>query len=242
MFETILVQPIYNLFIAVAGVVPHGDAALAIIVLTFLIRIVLYPVFTASIRTQMGMAAMQPELEALKDKHKEDREAHARAQMDLFKKHNVNPLAGIGTLIIQLAVMIALYFAIFREGFPEVDPTLLYPFVTPPASIATDFFGLINLLEPRHILLALVVGITQYLAIRLTLRHAPNTHPKGSDKEAIQRMQQQLMLYMMPIVMTVTAYFFAAAVGIYFTASNVFSLGQEWLIRRQLDRKAAKGN
>lgn len=241
MFETLLVQPIYNLFVAIAGVVPYHDAALAIILLTCIIRVVLYPVFTASIRTQMGMAAMQPELEGLKEKHK-DKEALARAQMELFKKHKVNPLAGIGTLIIQLAVMIALYFAIFREGFPVVDTSLLYPFVTAPESVATNFFGLVNLVEPRNIILALIVGVTQYLAIRLTLRHTPNNHPKGSDKEMIQRMQQNLMLYMMPIVMTVTSYFFAAAVGIYFTASNVFSLGQEWLIRRQLDRKAQKGN
>jgi YidC/Oxa1 family membrane protein insertase len=242
MFETLLVQPIYNVFIAIVGVVPHGDAGLAIIVLTFITRIVLYPVFTASIRTQMGMAAMQPELEGLKDKHKNDKEGHARAQMELFKKHKVNPLAGFGALFLQLAVIIALYFAIFREGFPAVDATLLYSFISAPAAIATDFFGLVNLLEPKHIGLALLVGITQYLAIRLTIRHTPNNHPKGSDKEAIQRMQQNLMLYMMPVVMTVTAYFFAAAVGIYFAASNVFSLGQEWLIRRQLQREAQKGN
>lgn len=242
MFETLLVQPIYNLFIAIVGVVPHNDAALAIIVLTFITRVVLYPVFTASIRTQMGMAAMQPDLELLKDKHKGDKEAHARAQMELFKKHKVNPLAGFGALFVQLAVIIALYFAIFREGFPIVDTSLLYSFVHAPASIATDFFGLLNILEPRHVLLALIVGATQYAAIRLTVSRTPNQHPKGSDKEAIQRMQQNLMLYMMPAVMTVTAYFFAAAVGIYFAASNLFSVGQEWLIRRQLERAAEKGN
>lgn len=242
MFETLLVQPIYNLFVAVAGVVPNHDAGLAIIVLTFIIRIVLYPVFTASIRTQMGMAAMQPELEALKDKYKNDKEAQARAQMELFRKHKVNPLSGIGTLIIQLAVMIALYFAIFREGFPTVDASLLYSFVKAPEAVATDFFGLVNLLEPHHVLLALLVGLTQYFAIRLTVSRTPNTHPKGSDKETVQRMQQNLMLYMMPLVMMVTSYFFAAAVGIYFVASNVFSLGQEWLIRRSLEAKANTGN
>lgn len=237
MFETLLVRPIYNLYVAIVGVVPHGDAALAIVVLTLLMRLVLYPVFTASIRTQMGMAAMQPELDSLKEKHKDDKDALARAQMELFKKYDVNPLAGFGALFIQLAVIIALYYAIFREGFPAISTHLLYSFTPVPGAISTNFFGLLDLLTPHHVLLAILVGVTQYLTIRLTLKRTPNTHPKGSDKEAVQRMQQQMMLYLMPLVMTVTSYFFAAAVGIYFAASNIFSLGQEWLIRRQLEKR-----
>lgn len=234
MFETILVQPIYNLFIALVGVVPHGDTGLAIIVLTLLMRLVLYPVFTASIRTQMGMAAMQGDIEVIKEKHKNDKEALAREQIALFKKHNVNPLAGFGALFIQLAVIIALYFALFQEGFPEINQELLYFFVQVPEVVSTSFFGLIDLLTPHHVILALLVGITQYLAIWLTIGRTPITHPHGSDKAAVARMQQNMMLYLMPLVMTVTSYYFAAAVGIYFVASNVFSLGQEWIIRHQL--------
>jgi YidC/Oxa1 family membrane protein insertase len=236
MFETFLVQPLYNLFIALVGVVPQGDAGLAIIALTFLMRLVLYPVFTASIRTQMGMSAMQGDLETIKVKHKNDKEALAREQMALFKKHKVNPLAGFGSLFIQLAVIIALYFALFNKGFPTVHPELLYSFVSVPTQVSTSFFGLIDLLTPNHVVLAVLVGVTQYLAIRLTIGRTPNPHPAGSDKAAVARMQQNMMLYFMPLVMGVTSYFFAAAVGIYFTASNLFSLGQEWLIRRQLQK------
>ncbi len=234
MFETFLVQPIYNLFVALAGVVPQGDAGLAIILLTLLMRLVLYPVFTASIRTQMGMAAMQSDIEIIKEKHKGDKEALAREQMALFKKHKVNPLAGFGALFIQLAVIIALYYALFNEGFPVIKTSLLYSFVQAPEAISTSFFGLINLLEPHHVVLALLVGLTQYFAIQLTLSRTPNPHPHGSDKAAVARMQQNMMLYLMPVVMAVTSYYFAAAVGLYFVASNVFSLGQEWIIRRQL--------
>jgi len=232
MFETILVKPIYNVFIALVGIVPQHDAGLAIIILTLIMRIVLYPVFTSAIRTQMGMAAMQPELDALKETHKDNREAMARAQLELFKKYKVNPLAAFGALFIQLALLIALYFALFREGFPNVDTALLYPFVAAPEAVATGFFGLLNLLEPRHIVLAVIVGATQYWAIRLTVKRTPSVHPKGSDKEAVHRMQQNLMLYLMPAVMAVTSYFFASAVGLYFVVSNLFSVGQEWLIRR----------
>lgn len=233
MFETFLVEPIYNLFVAILGFMPQGDAGLAIITLTFLMRILLYPVFTASIRTQMGMAAMQGDLEEVKEKHKHDKETLAREQMALFKKHKVNPLAGFGALFIQLGVLIALYFALFTKDFPVIKTELLYSFVQVPTAVSTTFFGWINLLEPKHIILALLVGATQYVAIWLTLRRTPAQDSLPKEKLAAQQMQQRMMLYLMPAVMAATSYFFAAAVGLYFLASNIFSIGQEWLIRKQ---------
>lgn len=233
MFETLLVKPIYNVFVSLLSLVPQGDTGLAIIVLTVLMRIVLYPVFTASIRTQMGMQAMQGELDSLKDKHGDNKEALAREQLALFKKYKVNPLAAFGALFIQLAVIIALYVALFREGFPAINTDLLYSFVAAPAAVSTNFFGLIDLLSPHHTLLALVVGATQYVAIWLTMRRTPTPNHKDPAKAAAMRMQQQLMLYFMPVVMALTSYYFAAAVGLYFTVSNLFSIGQEWFIRRQ---------
>lgn len=236
MFETFLVQPIYNLFVALVAFMPQGDAGLAIIALTMLMRLVLYPVFTASIRTQMGMTAMQGDIELIKEKHKDDKEALAREQMALFKKHKVNPLAGFGALFIQLAVLIALYFALFNKGFPNIDTNLLYSFVSVPAAVSTSFFGMLDLLTPHHLLLAIIVGLSQYWAIYLTLGRTPITHEPKSDKAAVARMQQNMMLYFMPLVMTITSYYFAAAVGLYFVASNLFSVVQEWIIRRQLQK------
>lgn len=232
MFTTILVQPIYNLFVSLLGVMPGGDMALAIIALTVLMRLVLYPVFTASIRTQMGMQAIAADIDELKRKHKDDKEMLAREQMALFKKHKVNPLAGIGALVIQLAVIIALYFALFREGFPEINHALLYSFVHAPGVVTTTFLGL-DLLTPHHILLAILTAATQFWAIWLTLARAPA--PQGKDDKALAvRMQQRMMLYVMPLVLALTSYFFAGAVGVYFVANNLFSVAQEWLVRRKL--------
>src|SRR6185369_9240796 len=117
-----------------------------IVALTLIMRAVLYPVFTSSIRTQMGMQAMQPELDAATEKFKDDKEALTRERMALLKKYKVNPFAGFGALIIQLAVLISLYFAMFREGFPAIKEALLYSFVHAPVEVSTTFFGLIDLL------------------------------------------------------------------------------------------------
>lgn len=231
MFTTFLVQPIYNLFVFLLGVVPQGDAVLAIVAMTLIMRAVLYPVFTSSIRTQMGMQAMQPELDAAEEKYKSDKEALTRERMALLKKYKVNPFAGFGALIIQLVVLIALYFALFREGFPVIKEALLYSFVHAPAQISTTFFGFLNILEPHHIALAALVGGTQYLAIRLTLRRTPS--PTNPDKEAAHRMQSAMMLYFMPLLMAVVSYTFPAAVGVYFVTGNLVSLFQEWLLKRK---------
>jgi YidC/Oxa1 family membrane protein insertase len=231
MFTTILVQPIYNLFVFLIGLMPQGDAGLAIVVLTLIMRAVLYPVFTASIRTQMGMAAMQPELDTVSEKYKDDKEALTRERMALLKKYKVNPFAGFGALIIQLVVLIALYIALFHEGFPEINQALLYSFVSVPAAVSTTLFGLVDLLVPHNVALAVLVGATQYLVIRLTLRRTPSpTHP---DKQAAHRLQTGLMLYFMPALMVVVTYYFPAAVGLYFVVSNLVSLLQEWILIRQ---------
>lgn len=231
MFTTFLVQPIYNLFVFLIGLMPQGDAVLAIIVMTLIMRAVLYPVFTSSIRTQMGMQAMQPDLDAAEAKYKDDKEALTRERMALLKKYKVNPFAGFGALLIQLVVLIALYFALFREGFPVIDQSLLYSFVQMPAQVSTTFFGLVDILSPHHIVLALLVGATQYMAIRLTLRRTPS--PTNPDKEAAHKMQSMMMLYFMPALMAVVSYTFPAAVGVYFVTGNLVSLGQEWILKRQ---------
>jgi YidC/Oxa1 family membrane protein insertase len=237
MFQTILVQPIYNVFVLLVGYMPLGDAGLAIIAITLLMRALLYPIFTSSIRTQMGMAAMQEELARTKGKHEHDKEALARHQLELARKYRVNPFAMIVSIVVQFGLIIALYYALFREGFPDINHALLYPFVQAPATISTNFFSLVDLLTPHHLILALLVGVSQYLAIKLTLKRTPLPQ-SGGDKAVAQRMQQHMMQYMMPALIAVLSYFFAGAVGLYFLVSNLVSLGQELVVRRQVLKTA----
>jgi YidC/Oxa1 family membrane protein insertase len=234
MFTTYIVNPIYNAFVFLIGNMPGGDVGLAIIAMTVVIRIVLYPVFTASIRSQMGLQAMQEELEVEKKKLKDNKEALARVQLELMRKYKVNPLALFGSLILQMVAIGALYFAMFHEGFPDIAAERLYSFVSMPEVVNTQFLGFIDLLASKNIIMAVLSALTMYAAIRLTVaRTSSGQVHTDKEKAAQQKMQNGLMLYFMPGLLGVLGYFFPAGVGLYFVAGNIFSVGQEILIKRK---------
>ncbi len=242
LFTTFLTQPIYNGFIYLVGVMPQGDVGLAIIAVTLLIRIIFYPAFTSSIRTQMGMQAVQGELDAINKKYKDDKDERAKQTMQLFRDNNVKPLSGFLALLVQIPVFIALYFAFFKQGLPAVATNLLYPFVHAPAYVSTTFLGFVDLLLPHNIALAVLVGVSQYLVTYYSLGRVAGgaKTPLAPEKAAAQKMQQRMMLYVLPALMATITYSLVAAVGLYFLATNAFSLLQEWIIRRQPRAKAGQ--
>ncbi len=232
MFEEFLIKPLYNGFVYLIGVVPGGDVGLAIIALTLIIRAIFYPAFAASIRTQMAMQAAQPELDEINRRFKDNIEERTKRTMALFKEKRIRPLAGLLALIIQIPIFIALYLVFFREGLPNIDMSLLYSFVAAPQIVQTNFLGLLDLLMPYNIVLAVVVGGTQYLVTKLSLARTPKKAPTP-EQEAAHRIQRTLMLYMLPGLMTALSYAFPAGVGLYFATGNAVSIGQEWFLRRQ---------
>ena len=92
MFQTFLVQPIYNGFIFLVGIMPQGDAGLAIIAVTIIIRAIFYPTFTSQIRTQIGMQAAQGEIDEINKKYKDNPQVRAEKTMALFRERGDTPL------------------------------------------------------------------------------------------------------------------------------------------------------
>jgi YidC/Oxa1 family membrane protein insertase len=220
---------------------PGGDAGLAIIALTLIIRAVFYPAFSASIRTQMGMQRVQGELDEINKKYKDNSDEKAKRTMALFKEHKIRPFGSLLALLIQLPVFFALSYTFFREGLPKIATKLLYPSVPVPMHVDVEFLGFLNLLAAHNILLALVVAALQYFVASLSLSRMSGASKVAlsKDKEAALKMQQQMMRYALPAMMGVLAYTLPAAVGLYFATTNAVSLGQEWLIRRELRARAA---
>ena len=234
MFQTILVQPIYNVFIFILGHTPSGDVGLAIIALTLLVRVVFYPMFAASIRTQMALQAVQPELNAINDQYKDDSVERSRKTAEVFKKHRIRPLSFALSSIVQVVVFIALSYAFFRLGLPHIRTDLLYPFVSAPGQVNQHFLGFFDLTAPHHVILTVIIVVLQYFAIRLSLsRTALSAATLPPERRAAQEMQQKMMLYLFPAIMAFIGYSFPGAVGLYLATTNVVSIAQELFIRRK---------
>ena len=107
-YHTIIYNPILNLLVGLYNILPIHDIGVVIILVTLVIRILLAPFMHKSLKSQKSLTALQPKMNELRDKHKDDREAQAKAMMELYKEHKVNPLSSCLPVIIQLPILIAL--------------------------------------------------------------------------------------------------------------------------------------
>ncbi len=152
-FDTFFIAPIINVMVFFVHVfnsigIP-GSLGLSIIVLTIVIKLLIWPFMTAQMRATTKKADLKPHLDKLKEKHKGDKQKFATAQMALFKEHGVNPAAGCLPALIQMPVFIALYQVIFaffdsKSGLTRIND-LTYSFIPDLAKMPDPQFLGINL-------------------------------------------------------------------------------------------------
>jgi YidC/Oxa1 family membrane protein insertase len=226
-YTELLWRPLFNGLIWFYTVLPVQDIGLAIIALTVVIRLLLAPLLSKGQRAQADLARIQPELNRIRDQHKNNREAQARAQMELFTKHKVNPLSGCITLLIQLPILIAL-FNIFRSGFDVSELTYLYPFITNPGMIDPVSFGVLNLAN-GNVYLGVAAAVTQYFQTKLMI--PPPV--AGAKKNDFASMFQKQMVYLFPIFILLWSRSLPSALILHWTISNIIGIVQTiWMNKR----------
>ena len=139
MFQTFLINPLFNALVVFYNTIAYQDLGLAIIFLTVAIRIIFLPLFYKSAKNQILIQRLQPELNKIQHDHKDNKEKQAQAMMELYKKHNVNPFSGFFMIFIQLPILIALY-QVFLSGFSIEMFKDLYSFVSAPSEINSFLF------------------------------------------------------------------------------------------------------
>lgn len=145
-FNLILYQPLFQTLVWLYKYI--GDFGLAIIILTIIIRIILYPLNRKSLKMQKAMTALQPEIKKMQEQHKNDKVKQAETMMSLYKKHKVNPLSGFLPMLIQLPILIALFkvFVDLSKNSGLIDPM---------------FLNIIDL-SHRSVALSLLAGAAQF--------------------------------------------------------------------------------
>ncbi|MDO8482972.1 MAG: membrane protein insertase YidC, partial [bacterium] len=129
-FDYVIYVPLYNGLVFLMDVVPWADVGISVIIFTFLVKLALFPVSQKAVRTGLQMRTFEGDIAALKERHKDDREAHARATMAFYKEKNINPFSSIFLAFIQIPIILGLYFVFYSGGLPDIKTDLLYSFVS----------------------------------------------------------------------------------------------------------------
>lgn len=210
LFHSFLYLPLFNTLIFLYNTVAFHDLGIAIIFLTCLVRIVLFPLFYKGARNQLIMQKLQPELQRIQKDHKDNKEKQTQAMMELYKTHKVNPFSSILLLFVQLPILWALY-KVFMGDF---------------SSINTDFLNLINL-QDKSIVIVGLAAIAQYLQGYLAM---PKIE-KGKEVSTAEKVGKQ-MVFMGPLFTILVLTNLPSAIGLYWLVTSVFSIFQQIYINK----------
>lgn len=226
-FNVILYQPLFNALILIYAYLPGHDFGLSIIILTILIKFILYPLGVQAIRSQKAMAQLQPKLKEIQEKFKNDKEQQTRATMELYKTEKINPLSGCLPLLVQLPILLGLY-RVFWRGFGASQMHFLYSFVPNPDPINTTFLGLMDL-SHASVILAVLTGIAQFIQSKMV---TPKQKAAKGSSDMGQMMQKQ-MLYLLPVFTVFILWKMPAAIGLYWLTTTLFTIVQQYIILRK---------
>lgn len=235
-WHSLFFDPIYNTLVFFIDTLRNGDVGLAIILTVIVVKTILLPLSIKAAKTQKIMREIEPKLKALKEQFADDKQAQAQAMMGIYKEANLNPFASVLLVLLQIPIVIALYFSVAKGGgvaLPGINIDLLYSFIAAPQAVSMQFLGLFDIAS-KSVLLALLAGVTQYIFTAMSLpKMAPKAEGAGADfKEDFMRNMQLQMRYVMPLLIIVVAYTLSAAIALYFVVSNLVAIGQEFYVRK----------
>lgn len=238
-WNSIIYQPIYNALIFFASVLPGNNLGWAIILLTILLRTILLVPNQKALKSQKKLQAIQPKLNALKEKHNGDQQRIAQETMSIYKEHKVSPFGSCLPLLIQLPILIGLY-TVIQHGMDPGSTYLLYgPLQGFDISlINTNFYGLLELTKIDFIALPIIVGVLQFLQLRISLAKTPKKKPADSKKGGSEmEMASKTMTYIMPFMIAFFTASVPSGVGLYWAFSTIYGIVQQVIVNRSHDQK-----
>jgi len=181
----------------------------SIILLTLLIKLAFYPLSVASYRSMAQMKKLQPRLQQLKERYKDDRQKFQQAMMEIYKTEKINPLGGCLPILIQIPVFIALYWVLLESVELRMAPWALW---------------IKDLSSPDpYFVLPVLMGATMLAQQWL-------------NPQPLEDLQKKIM-YALPVLFTFMFLFFPSGLVLYWVVQNVLSIAQQWHITRAIENK-----
>ncbi|MFC1613074.1 YidC/Oxa1 family membrane protein insertase [Patescibacteria group bacterium] len=235
LFNTILYRPLLNLLIFLYNVIPGNDIGLAIIALTLLIKLILHPFSKQSIKAQASMQSIQPKINALKEKYKDNKEKMTQKMLQLYKDEKVNPFSSCLPLLLQFPFLIAV-FLVFKNGLNSTSLDMIYPFIKNPGTINGISMGFLNLAVPSKTL-AFLAGAAQFWQTKMMLASQPPKdirNKEGAKDENMAAMMGKQMVYIMPLFTIYLGFILPGGLTLYFLLfSLLMGLQQMFFFKEQ---------
>jgi len=257
MFETFITQPLFNILTFIYAIVPGHNLGLAIILFTLVIRLALWPLLRKQLHNAKAMRELQPEIKRIKKETKGNRQRETELTMQLYKEKNINPFASLGTAIIQLPILFALFQGIDKiVKDPNAIITFSYDWVQNlpwMQELAKDItkldmslFGLVDLARKPvgdniyipALILVILSAVIQYYASKMlmvtdgearSLRQILREASSGkeADQTEVNAATMRSMRFFIPVLIFITSINFAAALGLYWLTSGLIQYIQQ---------------
>ena len=201
-----------------------GNWGWAIVLLTIVVKLAFFPLQAASYRSMAKMRKVTPKMQAIRERHGDDRMKMNQAMMELYKTEKINPLGGCLPVVVQIPVFIALYWVLLASVEMRNAPWIGW---IKDLSAPDTLFGTVPFLNMPLGLLPILMAATMIIQTRL--------NPTPPDP-----LQAKLMMWM-PIIFSVMFFFFPSGLVLYWLVSNLFSIAQQWVITRKIEGKPVFG-
>lgn len=234
LWHSLFVSPLLWLLLFLTRAL-FSNLGLGILALTALIRLALTPLTLPSLRAAQKQKEISGQLSKLKELYRDDKKKLAQAQLDLFRKHGINPAAGCLPQILQIVVLIALYQVFVKVlGFDGQAVSL------PPeyAFINTRFLYLDLLRRDPYVIVPGLAGAAQFLMTKMMLpvvKKEEKLAAASADKkdDFMYNMQEQ-MLYLGPVMTVFISWSLPSGLVLFWLATTIFSIAQQWLMTRSM--------
>lgn len=233
MFTTLLVQPLLNVLFYIYAIIPAHDFGIAVILLTIIVRLILWPIVNRQLHSQRAMQALTPEIAKVKEKAGGDRQKETQMLMELYKERGTSPFASILPLLIQLPIFFALYIVLRDSIDPKQIAHLVYEPVRnlgPVADIihhhikfSPSLLGVIDLTKPSWIL-ALTAAAAQFIQTR-------QLTPKNQNDSQAKMAASIGTIF--PVITFGIALTLPSALALYWTVTSAVAIFQQHLVLQQ---------
>lgn len=236
MFHTLFYKPMYNALIYILDLLPNHNVAIAVIILTILIKIILLPLSHKMFRTQIIQKKIQPLISKIQEEYKDNRQMLGVKMLEVYKEHKLNPFSSILLMLIQIPIVFALYFVFANGGLPNINTDDLYSFISHINNINHILYGVD--FTKANMIIGFIAALFQYIQIRLSLQNMQAVDKNKpvhelKPEEMMQKQMSFMMKYFIPILIFIASLKVSAAVALYWIVSSVFMIVQELYFRNK---------